>query len=234
VKAHAPAGGVPCYVFQASLLCEECAADVRQDVPFPRGADPEDEATWDSDEWPKGPYPDGGGESDSPQHCDCCGLFLCNPLTAEGREYVREAVEEHARTGHGACAAEWARFYGIRCPQPVGTEVREPDGCYLSVPAGTYLCEVAEIRTRTSRAGDELWSLRLVVVEGEHTGRHAAYDNLVWSLRGRVRLHRVLCAFGLKAEGRTGIEPEDLQGLRALVEVRPTRTARPSATTGSW
>ncbi len=220
------AGSLPCYVFQASLLCEECASDVRDDVPFPHGADPEDEATWDSDEWPKGPYPDGGGEADSPQHCDCCGLFLGNPLTAEGREYVQQAVQE----AQGACWRQWATYYGIRA-QSAGAEVREadgvspgrsgPDGCYLSVPAGTYLCEVAEIRTRTSRAGDELWSLRLVVVEGEHAGRHAAYDNLVWSLRGRARLRRVLRALGLTAEGCVGIEPEDLQGRRALVEVRP-------------
>ncbi len=106
-------------------------------------------------------------------------------------------------------------------PHPHAADGAAQPGDYVTVPAGTYLCEVAEIRTRTSRAGDELWSLRLVVVEGEHAGRHAAYDNLVCSLRGRVRLRRVLLAFGLKAEGRSGIEPEDLQGLRALVEVRP-------------
>ncbi len=92
---------------------------------------------------------------------------------------------------------------------------------YVSVPAGTYVCEVAEVRTRTSRAGDELWSLRLVVAEGEHAGRHAAFDNLVFSLRGRVRLRRVLRALGLKAEGRVEIQPKDLEGRRAFVEVRP-------------
>jgi hypothetical protein len=43
-------------------------------------ADPTAEHTYDSDKFPKGPLADGGGESDCPQHCDTCGVFLENPL----------------------------------------------------------------------------------------------------------------------------------------------------------
>lgn len=50
------------------------------------------ESTFDSDDYPKGPYPDGGGEADCPQHCDTCGEFLGNPLTDDGRQYVRDAL----------------------------------------------------------------------------------------------------------------------------------------------
>jgi len=32
-----------------------------------------------------GPYPDGGGEADAPQHCGGCGVFLENPLTRRTR-----------------------------------------------------------------------------------------------------------------------------------------------------
>jgi hypothetical protein len=35
-----------------------------------------EESEYDSDELLKTPYPDGGGEADSPQHCEGCGLFL--------------------------------------------------------------------------------------------------------------------------------------------------------------
>ena len=36
----------------------------------------------------------GGGESDTPQHCDDCDVFLENPLTDDGNEYVRELYAE--------------------------------------------------------------------------------------------------------------------------------------------
>ena len=43
-----------------------------------------DENDYDSDDLPKGPYSNGGGEADTPQHCDGCGAFLENPLTGDG------------------------------------------------------------------------------------------------------------------------------------------------------
>ena len=54
-------------------------------------------------------FPNGGGEADAPQHCDSCGVFLENPLTDEGVQYVLEAIEE----GSGSCIAEWAAFYDL-------------------------------------------------------------------------------------------------------------------------
>ncbi len=41
------------------------------------------------------------------------GAFLENPLTEDGYEYVREAVERHRETGEGLVAEEWAEFYDI-------------------------------------------------------------------------------------------------------------------------
>lgn len=98
------------YIFQAALLCEDCAEQVKHELECP--GDPENESTWDSDDYPKGPFPDGGGEADSPHHCDHCDTFLQNPLTGEGVAYVREALEES-----GAylteTEGEWADFYDI-------------------------------------------------------------------------------------------------------------------------
>jgi hypothetical protein len=34
------------------------------------------ESDYDSDDLPKGPYAQGGGEADTPQHCEGCGQFL--------------------------------------------------------------------------------------------------------------------------------------------------------------
>lgn len=92
--------------------------------------DPDDESSYDSDEYPKGPYPDGGGESDSPWHCgagsDCLnaielsdgtkvGAWLENELTTDGVDYVREAIQ-----GGGEVAGMWADFYRDYDLQPRG------------------------------------------------------------------------------------------------------------------
>ena len=98
---------------------------------------------------------------------------------------------------------------------------------YCTVPAGTYRCRIAEVRPGTTRAGDERWSLRLVVVDGPHVGKQAAWDSLVFSTRGRARARMVLPALGLPSTGRVQIEPADLQGRQALVEVRPAEYRTP-------
>jgi len=92
---------------------------------------------------------------------------------------------------------------------------------YVSVPAGTYICEISEIRAGVTRAGDPRWSLRLMVAEGEFLGRQAAWDSLVFSTRGRARARKIFGALGLPNSGVVDVTPRDLEGKRALVEVRP-------------
>ena len=92
---------------------------------------------------------------------------------------------------------------------------------YVTVPAGTYVCTVAEANVGTTRSGDPRWGLRLVVAEGEFVGRQAAWDGIVFSERGKPRVRLILRAFGLPHTGRVDIEPQDLVGRRALVQVGP-------------
>ena len=99
---------------------------------------------------------------------------------------------------------------------------------YVTVPSGTYLCEIDDVRLGTTRAGDARWGIRLVVAEGEFVGRQAAWDGLVFSTRGRARVRRVLAALGLPSQGIVDIEPDQLRGRRALVEVRPSEFEHPS------
>lgn len=113
------------FIYCADIYCEKCGQAIRdqldaenahnaddykrdygQDYDPPNAETPETE--YDSDEYPKGPFPDGGGEADCPQHCGNCRVFLENPLTSEGEKYVREAL---ARGGD--CVEEWSRYYGI-------------------------------------------------------------------------------------------------------------------------
>lgn len=99
---------------------------------------------------------------------------------------------------------------------------------FTTVPAGTYACEIVEVRTGTTRSGDERWAVRLAIVEGEYTGRLAAWDGLVFSARGLGRVRRVLGALGLPNRGKVNLDPKDLEGRRALVDVRASEYTHPS------
>lgn len=101
------------FMFQAALLCEDCGDAHKATHVKPDHADEGDESSYDSDEWPKGPYEDGGGEADCPQHCDACGLFLENPLTGDGENYVLDAFRDYVDAGHGSIEVlvEWRHAY---------------------------------------------------------------------------------------------------------------------------
>ena len=91
---------------------------------------------------------------------------------------------------------------------------------FVSVPEGTHLCRVAEVRPGLSRDGSQRWSYRLEVAAGEYAGRTAAWDSLTWSERGVIRVKRVLAAFGFDVSGEVELEAHDLVGLQALVQVQ--------------
>ena len=74
------------------------------------------ESHYDSDDLPKGPYAEGGGEADTPQHCEGCAQFLGNPLTVDGLICVENMIRDYRRTRKVSGAAadsviEWADSY---------------------------------------------------------------------------------------------------------------------------
>jgi hypothetical protein len=94
------------YMYQAALICDKCAMEAMMDiamVSLPLTS------IDDSDEFPQGPIPDGGGEADYPQHCDNCDIFLENPLTTDGFDYVCEAI--HYNVGDPEVLSEWQDYY---------------------------------------------------------------------------------------------------------------------------
>ena len=104
------------YVYQAELLCDQCGERARAKLDAAGGwtpRDPEDFATYDSNDYPKGPFPDSGGESDSPEHCSQCEIFLRNPLTTEGERWVRDRVREDLAAGNKNSLAikQWMPYY---------------------------------------------------------------------------------------------------------------------------
>lgn len=118
-----PAGGetVNAYIYQAALLCEDCGRTKADELrPAMLARDPQfdetDERTYDSDDFPKGPVADGGGEANTTNHCDSCGVFLENPLTADGRRQLSDEIAHALDRGMGALPpelVEFREFYGI-------------------------------------------------------------------------------------------------------------------------
>jgi hypothetical protein len=94
------------FMYQAELFCRECGEHLRATV---------SPISEDSDSYPQGPYPDGGGEADAPQHCGDCHEFLKNPLTPDGVAYVRRKLTEYATTGIGRdlVLVVWREFYDL-------------------------------------------------------------------------------------------------------------------------
>jgi hypothetical protein len=95
------------YAYQEVMLCEGCAHEEERFIAVNR---PDRVGAEDSGDYPQGPYADGGGEADTPQHCDCCGVFLENPLTSDGREYV---IEQLVTYRSRPVLDRWREFYGI-------------------------------------------------------------------------------------------------------------------------
>ena len=83
-------GWTDAYVYAADLYCDDCGRAL--ETALDRA---QQENTGDSNDYPQGPYPDGGGESDGPQHCGSgagcvnamefagtrVGVWLGNPVT---------------------------------------------------------------------------------------------------------------------------------------------------------
>ena len=129
------------YIYQADIWCESCGEQIRRELIRTGKApsDPQDESSYDSDDFPKGPYPDGGGEADMPQHCGsggtCLlaevdngrtyGAFLENPLTEDGRAYVLKALRDHYTKGGSPLASMWAAYYDIELPEEDNEEAQD-------------------------------------------------------------------------------------------------------------
>lgn len=55
-----------------------------------------------------------------------------------------------------------------------------------------------------------------------------AWDSIVFSVRGRMRARLVFAAFGLPTTGKVTVEPRDMEGREAIVEVRPADYCDPT------
>jgi hypothetical protein len=110
------------YIYQADVWCDTCGDHIKAELDKENKTpeDPEDESSFDSDEYPKR-YDAENEESDGPENCadgkcggfangHAYGMFLENQLTQEGYRYLKGMLDSHGAT-LPEFAKEWAEFY---------------------------------------------------------------------------------------------------------------------------
>lgn len=80
------------YIYKAAIYCVPCGDAIRGllDGAGLMPADVDNDASYDTDNYPKGPFV--LGETDAPEHCGNCQVFLLASLTEDGEAYVRDAI----------------------------------------------------------------------------------------------------------------------------------------------
>ena len=125
------------YIYQADVWCDDCGEAICERLTREGNApaNPDDEWSFDSDEYPKHASDD--DESDTPQHCaageHCLNAvtlpsgekvgLLFGELTADGVEYVKESIAD-AQEGFGSAEVVelWRQHYadaGYDMPEPL-------------------------------------------------------------------------------------------------------------------
>ena len=106
--------GIDTYVYNADLYCEDCGLSIKNDLDNNNiGVNKIDPINMeDSNYYPQYVGDSGGGESDSPQHCGNCSMFLENSLTSDGENYLKEMIAEGSTNGiQDLIHAEWKQYY---------------------------------------------------------------------------------------------------------------------------
>ena len=88
------------WTYNASIYCDDCKPD--------NGCS--DDRCLDSGCCPQ-PVFSTSDESDTPQHCEECNVFLENALTGDGMEWLRATLCDDL--GNEEVRAEWRSFYGL-------------------------------------------------------------------------------------------------------------------------
>lgn len=68
------------YIYAADTYCDPCAEQIMADLDAngkrPPDMDPDNECTWDSDDWPKGPFRPCEDHDEGPDHCGSCAEII--------------------------------------------------------------------------------------------------------------------------------------------------------------
>jgi hypothetical protein len=90
---------------------------------------------------------------------------------------------------------------------------------FSTVQPGTYLCRIFEIKVDSTKNGDPMWKLDMVIEdECEFKGKHL-FDNIVFSERAMARAKHIFIGFGVDVMLEREYTPDELQDKYAMVSV---------------
>lgn len=92
------------------------------------------------------------------------------------------------------------------------------EGGRTVVPDGEYVVTVDEVVPKTTKNGDEMWTLWLKIANGEHEGA-IIFDNMTFSEKGNGRVKLICSRLGLDVTQAMNLEPRNLIGRHARVTV---------------
>ena len=105
------------YMFDGDVYCKPCGEAIAATLPDPDAWEREHP---DSNSYPVA-YDSSEGESDTPDHCGKCDLFLERNLTEDGVRYVQDYVD--TLCGDTDITLLWGEFYGINALDCVDEDV---------------------------------------------------------------------------------------------------------------
>ena len=82
-----------------------------------------------------------------------------------------------------------------------------------------YLCRVEEVKEGETQHGEEMWTLKLLVVEGEYLGR-VIFDNMPFSKAALQRVKFICTHLGLDVSEESELVSSKLLGRTAYVTVK--------------
>lgn len=101
-----------CFIYKDKFYCLICCLKIQKEIDWiPDNVN--DFSSYGNDEYPHGPFVNGGGPADGPRHCRGCSAHLKNPLTELGQKAVENTVELYYKTGEGdkVKIEIWREFY---------------------------------------------------------------------------------------------------------------------------
>lgn len=85
-------------------------------------------------------------------------------------------------------------------------------------PPGDYLVEVEDIQAEETQAGDDMFKMKLKILEGEFEGKFL-FDNIVFSEKAMPRAKMIASRFGFDVSKDFELTEDMLIGQRAIVTV---------------
>lgn len=131
------------YIYQADVYCDHCGRDLCSELTIPGdavlgwrgGIAILDERSYDSDDYPKGPYPESQCETDHLEFCAGCGEHIDTSLTPEGIDDTLAVIAGGCSEEYETIARDVLRAHGVVAVTLLVREIEtnDPEGWGIQI-----------------------------------------------------------------------------------------------------